>query len=132
MLAPLLASTDVVCAHLSHASFKGLAILKLLAQREPPLLLVGLSNWDTDSFALLRHKFAEVFKHLRVVVISGETGVTKPSAASFERLLEKLRTFEGYADLEPADIVFLDDEKANAQRAKSMGFRAYQYLDEAP
>ncbi len=111
---------------------KGFALLKTLSKHEPPLLLFGLSNWDTESFALLRKKFAEVFQYLRIVVISGDTGVTKPSAASFERLLEKLRAIEGYADLEPAHIVFLDDEKANAERAKNMGFHAYQYLDEAP
>jgi FMN phosphatase YigB (HAD superfamily) len=109
---------------------KGFAVLKTLSSNDSPLLLVGLSNWDSQSFALLRKKFPEVFKYLKFVVISGETKATKPSAASFECLLKEVRAVEGYADVEPKDMVFLDDEKVNVERAESMGFHAYQYLDE--
>ncbi len=110
---------------------KGFAILKALSeQSDPPLLLFGLSNWDRESFALLRRKFPEVFKYLRIVVISGDTKATKPSAMSFECLLRELRALDGFADLEPAEVVFLDDEKANVLRADSMGFRACVYVDQ--
>ena len=107
---------------------KGLELLNFLAESsDKPLLLFCLSNWDSASFELLKEEFPHIFKHMHALVISGEARCCKPSLEVFQHALEKLRAVEGYSDLQPSEIFFMDDEQVNVEGAQKAGFRAIHY-----
>lgn len=76
----------------------------------------GLTNWNKDTFALVRHKF-EVFDILDGMVVSGEEGIKKPNPAFFRILLERF-------GLKAEESVFIDDNEKNVEAARALGMSA--------
>ncbi len=56
--------------------------------------------------------------------VSSDLGVRKPLPTYFQRV-------QGELGVEPGQIVFVDDNKANVDAAKAMGWRAVHYRDES-
>lgn len=81
----------------------------------------GLSNWNKDTFALVRHQF-EVFDILDGMVISGQEGVKKPDPAFFKILLERFH-------LKAEECVFIDDNEKNVEGARALGFTGIRFID---
>ncbi len=68
-----------------------------------------LSNWDKESFALLKKRFPEVFRLFDDHIISGEVGHLKPEPEIFIHTHTKTPHFH---------ICFLDDQQDNLEAGK--------------
>src|SRR3954447_7253810 len=89
--------------------------------RDAGIELYALSNWSTETFpiALERYPFLRWF---RGVVISGEVGAAKPEPAAYLALVERYGVV-------PEASVFIDDQPANVDAARELGFRAIRFTD---
>lgn len=82
-------------------------------------MLVGLTNWSADKFALTRRRY-DVFSLFDEIVVSGEVGLVKPDSRIFEWMLHKIgRRRE--------ECLFIDDSAANVEAAASMGFATIRF-----
>jgi 2-haloacid dehalogenase len=96
----------------------------LLAElRDAGLALYALTNWSAETWpiAVDRYPFLAWF---RGIVVSGEVGVAKPDAGIYEVLGERYGVV-------PAESVFIDDQPANVEAARRLGFRAIRFTDAA-
>jgi len=73
-----------------------------------------LSNWDIDSFPLVRKKYEQFFNLFSGILISAECKLIKPDPAIYKLLLTK------YC-LNPGSCVFIDNQQENIKVAQSMG-----------
>jgi 2-haloacid dehalogenase len=74
----------------------------------------GLSNWSTESFPWVRHKYT-FLSDLDDYLLSGMVGIAKPDERIFRAFLERIdRPAEG--------CVFIDDSQANIDVANRLGF----------
>jgi 2-haloacid dehalogenase len=81
--------------------------------------LYGLSNWSSETFRRIRHKYAflELFD---AIVLSGEVKVAKPDPRIYSVLLDKINR--------PAEeCLFIDDSEANVAAARRLGFRTIRF-----
>lgn len=69
-----------------------------------------LSNWDPESFKIMRDNNAEFFNLFDSIIISGNIGTLKPESASFA-------SFIGLS----GPLFFIDDQKENIQAAQHEG-----------
>lgn len=76
--------------------------------------LYVLSNWDQESFPLMRQKHAQFFDIFDGIVISGEEKIGKPHPEFYQRLLTRY-------NIDPQKSVFIDDEKFNTDQAERIG-----------
>ncbi len=83
-------------------------------QGEPRFRLVALSNWDKDSFAYMRQRFAEELGWFDDLVISGESGSVKPNKALYDLAVEK-------AGVAKEECLFVDDQQENVEAAEKLG-----------
>jgi FMN phosphatase YigB (HAD superfamily) len=82
----------------------------------------ALSNWDTESFGILKQLHAELFSHFDHFFVSGEQGVLKPQEAAFRNVLTKL-------NVSAHECLFIDDQKENVEAAEKYGFRSHLFTD---
>ncbi len=80
----------------------------------------ALSNWDSESFALLKEKHAQLFDLFDGIMISGHVKANKPHNTIYEALLTQ------YA-LNPQDCWFIDDQKENIAAAQQLGINAVMH-----
>ena len=92
------------------------AVVRELAERGIPLYC--LSNMSVDSYQVLRSR--DYFQCFSGVVISGEEGLLKPDPRLFLRLFERF-------ELEPVDLLFIDDVSENIEAAVALGMRSRQF-----
>ena len=86
-------------------------LAKKLKKQGHPIYV--LSNWDAESFAIMREKHADFFDLLNGWVISGEVHKAKPSPDIYELLMQKY----------PHDCYcFIDDQQANIDAATACGW----------
>lgn len=76
--------------------------------------LVVLSNWDPESFPLIKQKFPELFELFDAIFVSGEMHVMKPEPKMYEKLLAR-KAVHG------EQVVFIDDQPENILAAKKQG-----------
>jgi len=75
--------------------------------------LVVLSNWDRESFGILRKRFANLFDLFDEIIVSGEVGSMKPEPEIFSHVTKKI----------PASAcVFIDNQQENLDTAAKLGF----------
>jgi 2-haloacid dehalogenase len=87
-------------------------LLRLLKKKG--YLLYGLSNWGTETFAMIRHEF-DFLNLFDEIVLSGEVKLIKPEPEIFELFLQKIG--------KPADqCLFIDDSEPNIITARKLGF----------
>lgn len=77
----------------------------------------ALSNWDKESFTLMRKQHDELFGLFDGIMISGEEGMVKPSSDFYHYFLTKY-------NLDPAECIFIDDQHVNIDAAKKLGIHS--------
>lgn len=85
--------------------------------------LYALTNFSTETFPLVRHRF-EILDLFDGCVVSGELGVAKPDPEIYRHLL----TAHG---LTASSCVFIDDQPVNVAAAAALGFDAIAFSDAA-
>jgi len=76
--------------------------------------LYGLSNWGTETFAMIRHEF-DFLNLFDEIILSGEVKLIKPEPEIFELFLQKIG--------KTADqCLFIDDSEPNIVTARKLGF----------
>jgi len=76
--------------------------------------LYVLSNWDSESFNIVRKRYSEIFDLFDGILISGQAGLVKPDPTIFYYLLNRYR-------LDPRNSVFIDNQEENIQAAGVAG-----------
>ena len=94
-------------------------ILAELRTRKIPLY--ALSNWSTETFPTARKRF-EFLQWFDGILLSGEAGMIKPDRRIYQRFFE---TFS----IDPAQAVFVDDLRPNAETARELGMHAILFSD---
>ena len=79
----------------------------------------GLTNWSSETFPLVKDKYA-IFKQLDGMVVSGEEHLLKPDAAIYKCLLERY-------NLRAEESLFVDDNLANVEGARAVGMQGVQF-----
>lgn len=82
--------------------------------------IYGLSNWDPESFALLKEKYPRLFDLFDGIIISGHVNANKPHATIYHALLNRY-------ELDPHQCWFIDDQEENIQAAQKLGINAIIY-----
>jgi 2-haloacid dehalogenase len=96
-------------------------ILAKLRDREVPIY--ALSNWSAETFPFAQKRF-EFLQWFRAIFVSGEVRLVKPDPRIFQLFCE---TFE----LNPEQIVYIDDLPHNVKAADSIGMHAIHFTDPA-
>ena len=98
-------------------------VVSLLRKLKPNYTVALASNAPSESVRprLHDHGLNEV---LDVVLVSGEVGVKKPTAAFFALLAEGMQ-------LKPQEIVFIDDNMMNCVGAQAAGMHAVHFTGHA-
>lgn len=88
-------------------------------KKEHGAKLYVLSNWDKESFGLLKSRFAHVFNWFDGCIISGEVGHVKPQREIYAHthILHKNHA---------PHICFLDDQLENLNASKHFGWHTIQ------
>lgn len=76
--------------------------------------IYALSNWDAESFELLKQKFPQLFELFDGIIISGSSNTVKPCATIYQHLLTCY-------NLNPHKCWFIDDQKENIVAANNAG-----------
>jgi FMN phosphatase YigB (HAD superfamily) len=86
--------------------------------------IVFLSNWEPESFVLLRKKFPELFDVCdeQDIIIPAKIGHIKPDRAAFDYIVHK----SGYV---PQDIFFVEDNVGFVVVAQEYGITAVHHTD---
>jgi FMN phosphatase YigB (HAD superfamily) len=79
-----------------------------------------LSNWDPDSFRLIKQNYPAFFNQFDGIVISGNLGLIKPDPKIYSYLLNTYH-------LKPSDSIFIDDQPDNVAAAESLGIHGILY-----
>lgn len=93
----------------------------LLAGLAAKLDLWVISNTNPLHFDYVREHY-DFLRHFTGFVLSYEAGALKPNPAIFARAVEK-------TGVKAARTFFVDDQNANVEAARTLGFRAYQFVD---
>ena len=92
-------------------------VARLRAIAPTTTLAAVTNNWSFLDRLLARHGIADLFD---VVVNSADVGCRKPSNEFFRILLERL-------DCPPEEVLFVDDDAANVEAARSLGLQTVLY-----
>lgn len=82
--------------------------------------IYGLSNWDAESFIVLKKQNPELFNLFDGVVISADAKANKPHATIYQTLLNRYQ-------LQPENCWFIDDQQDNIDAAKKLGINAIRH-----
>jgi 2-haloacid dehalogenase len=96
-------------------------LLRELHERGVPLY--ALSNWGAETFEATRNRFP-FYEWFRGMVVSGRVGLMKPDPRVFHLLLQEY-------ELNPAEVVFVDDHLPNVDAARRLGLHAILFQSAA-
>ncbi len=82
--------------------------------------IYGLSNWDAESFELLKARHAELFDLFDGIVISAHVNANKPHETIYHALLNRY-------ELTAENCWFIDDQLENIEAAQKLGINAIQH-----
>ncbi len=97
---------------------KGINLVKWC--KEHGFKVYVLSNWDSESFELLRAQNTAIFDLFDGIIISGNHNYLKPDAELYHILL---KTF----NIDPHDCVMIDDRIENIQTARRLDIHGIHY-----
>ena len=92
----------------------------ILRLKQDGYSIYGLTNWSTETFPLVRHRFP-VFDLLDGIVMSGEEKIAKPDHRIYHILLSRYQ-------LSPHECVFIDDNAHNIAAAQALGIHGIQFF----
>jgi len=81
--------------------------------------LYALSNWSHEAFPVAYERFG-FMKQFDGIVVSGYEKLLKPDHAIYRVLMSRY-------NVNPAESVYIDDNKANAEAAAELGFHAIHF-----
>lgn len=96
-------------------------VLKALQEKGVPLY--ALTNWSAQTFPLIRDDFP-FLNWFKGIVVSGEEKLKKPDPAIYQLILDRY-------ELEPAQTLFIDDNKRNIDAAGAMGIQTHHFTSSA-
>lgn len=89
----------------------------LLAKLKPHYQLVALTNTNRIHSAVWKVKYADILRYFDNVFSSHELQTRKPEAQAYQRVLD-------YLQVNPSQVVFLDDNLDNVKGAAQLGIQA--------
>lgn len=108
---------------LNGAFSDSVAILEALHETEMPLF--GLTNWSAQTFPYARQHYP-FLTCFRDIVVSGEVRQIKPDAKIYNTSLGQVRAH--LPDIQPAELVFIDDVLGNVETAIALGWQGIHHL----
>lgn len=96
--------------------------VKLIKPLKEKYNMYGLTNWSAETLPIARERY-DFFEDLQGIVVSGEEKLIKPDPAIYKVLLERY-------ELNPEETLFIDDNAANIETARQMGFQTMHYTGE--
>lgn len=94
-------------------------LLEQLDARGVPLY--ALTNWSTETFALVRHDPEYAFlDRFRKIFVSGELRLIKPDPAIYSHVLDDIGA-------PAASCLFIDDSEKNVATASRLGLHAHRF-----
>lgn len=82
--------------------------------------IYGISNWSSETFALICNKYP-ILDLIERKVISGEEKVMKPDARIFEIAMQRFESV-------PEECVFIDDNPDNIKAAEDFGIHGIRFF----
>lgn len=100
----------------------GLALLETLDAAGIPLY--ALTNWSAETFPYARANFP-LLGRFRDILVSGEIGLIKPDPAFYRLMFDRIA--RDLPDLQPEELVFIDDVEHNVQAARALGWHGVHH-----
>ncbi|MBB5501088.1 HAD family hydrolase [Paraburkholderia sp. MM5384-R2] len=104
----------------------GIALMEKLEAAEVPLF--GLTNWSAETFPYAWEHYP-VLRRFRDVVVSGRVKLVKPDPAIFAEMRRRIEL--QMPGVEPAELVFIDDNAKNAEAATALGWHGVHHTSAA-
>jgi 2-haloacid dehalogenase len=104
----------------------GVATVEKLEAANVPLF--GLTNWSDETFPYAWDKYP-VLRRVKDIVVSGRVKMVKPDPAIFAEMLSRIHA--QMPDIEPHELVFIDDNIRNAEAATQLGWHGVHHTDAA-
>lgn len=82
----------------------------------------GLTNWSAETIPVAMERYA-FFQYLKGIVVSGDEKIVKPDPKLYYILLDRY-------DLSPEETLFIDDNAANVETARLLGFHTIHFTPE--
>ncbi|VXC45839.1 HAD-superfamily hydrolase, subfamily IA, variant 3 [Burkholderia sp. 8Y] len=101
---------------------EGVALVDRLDAAGVPLF--GLTNWSAETFPYAWERF-DVLRRFKEIVVSGRVGLIKPNPQIFALMRAEIE--KHLPGIEPHELVFIDDNAANAQAATDLGWHGVHY-----
>ncbi len=96
-----------------------LGTVEILHEVRPKFALFGLTNWSEETIDFAYNRF-DFFQEFDGIVVSGVEKLIKPDPAIFHLLLNRYH-------INAEESVFIDDNAANIQAAKAIGFQTVHF-----
>ncbi|MBB5446220.1 MULTISPECIES: HAD family hydrolase [unclassified Paraburkholderia] len=104
----------------------GIALMEKLEAAEVPLF--GLTNWSAETFPYAWEHYP-VLRRFRDIVVSGRVKLVKPDPAIFSEMRRRIEL--QMPGVEPAELVFIDDNAKNAEAATALGWHGVHHTGTA-
>ncbi|MGF6816425.1 2-haloacid dehalogenase [Paraburkholderia atlantica] len=104
----------------------GIALMEKLEAAEVPLF--GLTNWSAETFPYAWEHYP-VLRRFRDIVVSGRVKLVKPDPAIFAEMRRRIEL--QLPGVEPAELVFIDDNAKNAEAATALGWHGVHHTNAA-
>lgn len=79
-----------------------------------------ITNYNSEAYDAIENKFPEVFSAFDDVIVSGKTSMMKPQREIYELAMAKW-------NLEPQEVLYVDDDIVNIEAARELGFQTIHY-----
>lgn len=96
--------------------------VKLIKPLKEKYKVFGLTNWSAETIPIAMDRY-DFFNDLDGMVVSGEEKLIKPDPALYEVLLDRF-------GLKAEESLFIDDNAANIETARQMGFKTMHFTEE--
>ncbi|EEA02991.1 HAD-superfamily hydrolase, subfamily IA, variant 3 [Burkholderia sp. H160] len=104
----------------------GIALMEKLEAADVPLF--GLTNWSAETFPYAWEHYP-VLRRFRDIVVSGLVKLVKPDPAIFTEMRRRIEL--QMPGVEPAELVFIDDNAKNAAAATALGWHGVHHTSAA-
>jgi 2-haloacid dehalogenase len=101
---------------------EGVALVDRLDAAGVPLF--GLTNWSAETFPYAWERF-DVLRRFKEIVVSGRVGLVKPDPQIFTLMRAEIE--KHLPGIQPHELVFIDDNAANAQAATDLGWHGVHH-----
>lgn len=96
--------------------------VKLIEPLKEKYSVYGLTNWSAETLPIAKRRY-DFFKYLEGIVVSGEEKLIKPDPKIYSVLLNRF-------GLNAGETLFIDDNAANIETARQMGFHTMHFTGE--